>query len=142
MPEPGRRLRPVWPWDPSGPRTNVQYRPRRPCRHREPMVTPTRQRRRRTLRQCTPDLLTEATVTRLEERQTVTLEITGGLPFSTATVLVGGSVAGHLRLDGCGSGQVDVRTPCGADRIDIAIDERVLLSGRLPDIVATGRSRP
>ncbi len=104
------------------------------------MANPSRRQRRR-LRQSNSEVLTEASITRVAANEMVTIEIVGGCPGSTATVLIGGTRSGEVRLDTWGTGRVHVVASQEDEQIDVIIGDRVLLSGRVPDVPASGRSR-
>ena len=104
------------------------------------MVHSTRSRRRRSLRPADVRSLVEGAVTHADTNDYVTVEIAGGPPRTTATVLVAGTVGDRVRLDGCGTGRVHLPAATTGLAIEIAVEDRVLLTGRLPAPVATERS--
>lgn len=69
----------------------------------------------------------------------VTVEIVGGPPATTATVVVGGLSHG-IRLDACGSGSGRVPASAADTSVEITIEDRVVLAGRVPAAPTTAGS--
>ena len=105
------------------------------------MVNSIRSLRRRTLRPTNGPTLIEGAMTRSNSDDYVTVEIAGGPPWTTATVLVAGAPCGSVRLDGCGTGSVQVAATSHDSCIDIAVEDRVLLTGQLPAAPSVDGSR-
>ncbi len=81
-------------------------------------------------------------MTRTDSNDYITLEIAGGPPHVMATVFVGGAVCQHIALNGCGTGSARVTTTSTNPRVEIAIEDLVLLTGRLPLAPSILRSGP
>jgi hypothetical protein len=71
-------------------------------------------------------------MTRSNFNDYVTLDIAGGPPGQTATVLVGGTVCQRVVLDGWGTGSVRVTATSSDPYVEITVEDTVLLTGRLP----------
>ena len=96
------------------------------------MATPGRAIRRRTFRPTSAHSLVEGSLTRAGTSNYVTVDIAGGPPRVTATLIVGGVACGRVRLDGCGAGSV--RVPAAPDNpvVEIAVENQVVLIGQFP----------
>lgn len=115
-----------------GLRTKVHYRPRLGLRHGKPMVNLTRRRRHRSLRPPTSDPLAEGSVVRAEPEDRVTVEIAGGPPGVMATIQVDDTILRRVRLDACGAGRADIPDSEMDGRLEVRVDNRVLLAGQVP----------
>lgn len=62
----------------------------------------------------------------------VTVEIAGGPPRRLARVFIDGTVRERVVLDGCGTASVDVATAVTDCHLEIAVEDDVLLAGRVP----------
>lgn len=100
------------------------------------MLQSTHRRRRRSLRPSTPDPLTEGAVVWAEPEDRVTVEIAGGPPGAMAVIQVAGNTLRRVRLDACGTGRANMPDSCVNGRVEVTVDNRVLLSGHIPGPVA------
>lgn len=115
----------------SGPRTNVHYR-NRPRPHDIASMEKSTHRRRRSLRPAAPHGLTEGSVERDDREAGATLEIAGGPAGALAAVQVAGVGRRPIRLDNCGAARLGLLGALPGGRIDVLIDETVVLTGHVP----------
>lgn len=71
-------------------------------------------------------------MTRCSNNDYVTIEVAGGPPATTVTVLVGGAAYDRIQLDAAGAGSLQVPSAPGEPWLEIAVEEQVLLTGRVP----------
>ncbi len=95
------------------------------------MATPTGSVQRRTLRPLNPTTLVEGVLTRSGPDDEVIVRIHGGPPHKTAVVAVDGAIPRGIRLNGCGAGWTRLAEVDGSPRVQVAVDDDVLLTGRL-----------
>ena len=69
---------------------------------------------------------------RAEPEDRVTVEIAGGPPGALATIQVAGTTLRRVQLDACGTGRAEMPDSDVSGRVEITVDDRVLLTGHLP----------
>lgn len=69
---------------------------------------------------------------RAEPEDRVTVEIAGGPPGAVATIQVAGTTRRRVQLDACGTGRVEMPDSEVSGRVEITVNNRVLLTGHIP----------
>ena len=72
----------------------------------------------------------------------VTVQIHGGPPHKTAVVTVGDTIRRTIRLNGCGAGSTRLVGIVGGACVEIAVDNHVLLTGRLAAAPSVAGDQP
>lgn len=69
---------------------------------------------------------------RTEPEDRLTVEIAGGPPSALAMIWVAGAIWHRLQLDACGIGRVEMSDANVSGRVEVTVDDQVLLTGHLP----------